>query len=50
MQQWEQFSREPARIVDVPGDHYSLMSPKHVAAFQAILRGEIDRSFAALGR
>jgi len=42
---WAEFTAEPLRIIDVPGDHYSLMSPKHVAVFQALLRAEIDRSF-----
>lgn len=44
LQSWDQFTLEPARFVHVPGDHYTLMSPKHVAGFQAVLRAEIDRA------
>jgi thioesterase domain-containing protein/acyl carrier protein len=39
---WNAFTEQPARLIDVAGDHYSLMSPKHVAAFQAQLREQID--------
>jgi len=41
---WNNFSREPSRFIDVPGEHYTLMGPDHVAAFQAILRQELDRA------
>lgn len=33
------------KYIDVPGHHHTLMAPKHVAAFQAILRNEIDQAF-----
>jgi thioesterase domain-containing protein len=38
---WDEFVVQP-RYVEVPGDHHSLMSPKHVAGFQAVLRAEIE--------
>jgi acyl-CoA synthetase (AMP-forming)/AMP-acid ligase II/thioesterase domain-containing protein len=41
---WDMFTREPNRYIDVPGEHYTLMGPQHVAAFQAILRKELDRA------
>jgi acyl-CoA synthetase (AMP-forming)/AMP-acid ligase II/thioesterase domain-containing protein/acyl carrier protein len=43
---WDAFVSQP-RYVDVPGHHHGLMGPKHVAVFQALLRSEIDRAFAA---
>ncbi|MFE3783991.1 alpha/beta fold hydrolase [Amycolatopsis sp. NPDC059090] len=44
LRQWDDYAREPNRYVDVPGEHYTLMGPQHVAAFQAILRRELDRA------
>lgn len=41
---WDDFVAQP-KYVDVPGFHHTLMAPKHVAAFQAILRAEIDLAF-----
>lgn len=41
LEQWNGFSRN-VKYVDIPGHHHTLMAPKHVAAFQAILRREID--------
>jgi thioesterase domain-containing protein/acyl carrier protein len=41
---WDEFARMPNRYVDVPGEHHTLMGPKHVAKFQAVLRSEIDRA------
>ncbi|MDO0937289.1 non-ribosomal peptide synthetase [Streptomyces sp. DG2A-72] len=32
------------RYLDVPGEHYTLMGPNHVASFQSILRRELDRA------
>ncbi|WP_415840718.1 alpha/beta fold hydrolase [Nocardiopsis rhodophaea] len=40
---WDGFAREENRYIDVPGEHYTLMGPEHVASFQAILRDELDR-------
>ncbi|MFJ3793058.1 alpha/beta fold hydrolase [Kitasatospora sp. NPDC090091] len=42
LRRWDDFTEEPNRYVEVPGEHYTLMSPQHVAAFQAILRKELD--------
>jgi acyl-CoA synthetase (AMP-forming)/AMP-acid ligase II/thioesterase domain-containing protein len=41
LRRWEEFSRRPNRYVPVPGDHYTLMGPQHLSAFQSILRGEL---------
>lgn len=42
LERWSEFSVQPPRFIEVAGDHYSLMLPKHVSAFQAQLRAEID--------
>ncbi|MFC6066360.1 non-ribosomal peptide synthetase [Streptomyces ochraceiscleroticus] len=44
LRRWDEHTREENRYLDVPGEHYTLMGPKHVAAFQTILRSELDRS------
>ncbi|MFF7650007.1 AMP-binding protein [Streptomyces sp. NPDC007983] len=44
LRRWDEHTTEPNRYVDVPGEHYTLMGPQHVAAFQAILRKELDRA------
>lgn len=49
LRRWEDFSREEPRYLDVPGEHYTLMGPKHVAAFQSILRAELDRALGGSG-
>ncbi|MFC4855883.1 alpha/beta fold hydrolase [Actinophytocola glycyrrhizae] len=41
---WDDFTREPNRYLDVPGEHYTLMGAEHVRTFQSILRGELDRA------
>ncbi|MFE0106729.1 AMP-binding protein [Streptomyces sp. NPDC059009] len=46
LSRWDEYTRGPNRYVDVPGEHYTLMGPRHVAAFQAVLRRELDRSLA----
>jgi len=43
---WDGFARNPNHYVEVPGEHNSLLGPKHIAAFQAVLRAEIDRALA----
>lgn len=43
LEHWSAFVERP-RYVDVPGTHHILMGPKYVAAFQAVLRAEIDRA------
>jgi thioesterase domain-containing protein len=42
---WNDLVDEP-RYLDVPGQHFTIMGPKHVAGFQAVLRAEIDDAFA----
>ncbi|MFE7931212.1 AMP-binding protein [Streptomyces sp. NPDC057456] len=44
---WTDFTREAPRFLDVPGEHYTLMGARHVAAFQSILRAELARSLSA---
>ncbi|MEV0598710.1 non-ribosomal peptide synthetase [Streptomyces sp. NPDC050315] len=44
LRRWDEHTREENRYLDVPGEHYTLMGPQHVAAFQTILRSELDRS------
>ncbi|MGR3933101.1 AMP-binding protein [Streptomyces sp. BRA346] len=44
LRRWDEHTREENRYLDVPGEHYTLMGPQHVATFQAILRTELDRS------
>ncbi|MFJ8228489.1 alpha/beta fold hydrolase [Streptomyces sp. NPDC094448] len=41
LRRWDEHTRGPNRYADVPGEHYTLMSPRHVAAFQAVLRREL---------
>lgn len=41
LQHWDAYVEQP-RYIDIPGHHHTLMSPKHVAAFQSILRAELD--------
>ncbi|WAP58264.1 non-ribosomal peptide synthetase [Streptomyces sp. S465] len=50
LRRWDEHTREPNRYVDVPGEHYTLMGPRHVAAFQAILRAELDRALSDADR
>ncbi|MEU6231575.1 non-ribosomal peptide synthetase [Kitasatospora sp. NPDC047058] len=46
LRRWDEYSREENRYLEVPGEHYTLMGPRHVAAFQAVLRRELDRALA----
>ncbi|MFE5966460.1 AMP-binding protein [Streptomyces sp. NPDC056463] len=46
LKRWEDFTREKPRYIDVPGEHYTLMGPKHVAVFQSLLRAELARSLS----
>ncbi|SOD85158.1 non-ribosomal peptide synthetase [Streptomyces sp. Ag109_G2-15] len=46
LKRWQDFTREAPRYLDVPGEHYTLMGPRHVAAFQSILRAELDRALS----
>jgi thioesterase domain-containing protein len=44
LRRWDDFARADNRYIDVDGEHYTLMGPTHVGAFQAILRAELDRA------
>lgn len=46
LKRWQDFTREAPRYLDVPGEHYTLMGPRHVAVFQSILRAELDRALS----
>ncbi|MGW0337657.1 AMP-binding protein [Streptomyces sp. NPDC003011] len=46
LRRWDEHTTGPNRYIEVPGEHYTLMSPQHVPAFQAILRRELDRALA----
>ncbi|AUA16375.1 alpha/beta fold hydrolase [Streptomyces sp. SID8382] len=41
---WDRFTREPNTYIEVDGEHYTLMSPRHVQTFQATLRHELARA------
>jgi thioesterase domain-containing protein len=30
LKRWDDFTEEPNRYIDVPGEHYTLMNPQHV--------------------
>ncbi|MFJ3229982.1 AMP-binding protein [Streptomyces sp. NPDC086787] len=49
LKRWADFTREAPRYLDVPGEHYTLMGPKHVAVFQSVLRAELDRALGEGG-
>ncbi|MEU4811281.1 non-ribosomal peptide synthetase [Nocardia fluminea] len=50
LSRWDEFTTEPNRYLDVPGEHYTLMGPRHVTAFQSVLRAELDRALADADR
>ncbi|MFC0105624.1 AMP-binding protein [Kibdelosporangium aridum] len=43
LKRWDEHTDEPNRYIQIPGEHYTLMGPKHVSKFQEILRAELDR-------
>jgi acyl-CoA synthetase (AMP-forming)/AMP-acid ligase II/thioesterase domain-containing protein len=45
LKRWDDFVRQP-KYVNVPGHHFTIMGPEHVAGFQAVLRSEIDLAFS----
>ncbi|MET9610124.1 non-ribosomal peptide synthetase [Streptomyces sp. NPDC006512] len=47
LRRWDEHTTEPNRYLEVPGEHHTLMGARHVAAFQGILRRELDRCLAA---
>ncbi|MFE5029975.1 alpha/beta fold hydrolase [Streptomyces sp. NPDC056656] len=48
LRRWDEHCPD-VRYLDVPGEHYTLMGPNHVAVFQSILRGELDRALGDAG-
>ncbi|MDJ0382249.1 non-ribosomal peptide synthetase [Streptomyces sp. G-G2] len=42
LRRWDEHTTGPNRYVEVPGEHYTLMSNRHVATFQSVLRRELD--------
>ncbi|MFG2718594.1 AMP-binding protein [Streptomyces sp. NPDC048416] len=50
LRRWDEHTTGPNRYIEVPGEHYTLMGPRHVAAFQTILRGELDRALTDADR
>ncbi|KAG2417808.1 hypothetical protein HFD88_000907 [Aspergillus terreus] len=41
LSKWDDFTRAHVRFHDVPGEHYSMIGPEHVFAFQKILRSAL---------
>jgi acyl-CoA synthetase (AMP-forming)/AMP-acid ligase II/thioesterase domain-containing protein/acyl carrier protein len=50
LKHWDCFARGENRYIEVAGDHASLLGPKHVGSFQAVLRAQIDRAMGASRR
>lgn len=48
LSRWDEHCPD-VRYLDVPGEHYTLMGPNHVAVFQSILRKELDRALGDAG-
>ncbi|MEY9994431.1 acyl-CoA synthetase (AMP-forming)/AMP-acid ligase II/thioesterase domain-containing protein [Streptomyces sp. V4I8] len=44
LRRWDEYTTTDNRYIEVPGEHYTLMGPRHVAEFQAVLRQELDRA------
>lgn len=44
LRRWDEHATGENHYIDVPGEHYTLMGPTHVATFQSILRKELDRA------
>ncbi|USX52805.1 non-ribosomal peptide synthetase [Lentzea sp. HUAS12] len=45
LRRWDEHTARPVRYVDVPGEHYTMIGPRHVHAFAALLRAELARAF-----
>ncbi|GGW69354.1 non-ribosomal peptide synthetase [Streptomyces xantholiticus] len=50
LRRWDEYTTGENRYIRVPGEHYTLMSPQHVAAFQSILRRELDSALVDADR
>ena len=44
LKQWDRLTRQPNHYIEVDGEHHTIFNPKHVAGFQAVLRGAISRA------
>jgi thioesterase domain-containing protein len=44
LKRWDAFARGANRYIEVGGEHHTMLDVRHVAAFQATLRREIDRA------
>ncbi|MFD5700247.1 alpha/beta fold hydrolase [Streptomyces lasiicapitis] len=44
LRHWDEFTRHTNKFIEVDGEHYTLMSPRHVQTFQATLRRELERA------
>lgn len=44
LKRWDAFTRGTNRYIEVGGEHHTMLDVRHVAAFQATLRAEIDRA------
>ncbi|MGW6793995.1 AMP-binding protein [Streptomyces chartreusis] len=45
LRRWDEHTREPVQYVDVAGEHYTMIGPRHVHTFAALLRAELARAF-----
>ncbi|MFB6559953.1 AMP-binding protein [Streptomyces sp. NPDC056400] len=50
LRRWDEHTTGSNHYIEVPGEHYTLMGPRHVATFQAILRSELDRTLVEADR
>ncbi|WP_343240506.1 non-ribosomal peptide synthetase [Streptomyces sp. SID14515] len=50
LRRWDEHTTEPNHYIEVPGEHYTLMGPRHVTSFQAIFRRELDRALSDADR
>jgi thioesterase domain-containing protein len=44
LRRWDEFARTAVRYVEVPGEHNSLLGPRNVASFHALLRADLERA------
>jgi acyl-CoA synthetase (AMP-forming)/AMP-acid ligase II/thioesterase domain-containing protein len=40
--QWDHFTRESNRYIDVPGEHHTMLGPQYVGSLQTALRKELE--------
>jgi acyl-CoA synthetase (AMP-forming)/AMP-acid ligase II/thioesterase domain-containing protein len=41
LRRWDEHTREPNRYLNVPGEHYTMLAPENLPAFQAALKTEL---------